>query len=211
MEFFKRNDCVPVHIDFSRFDEGSGPAVTVTNHAARWNKSCRVRFNKAKFKRAKRLSDQEKSTSVTSSTSGNRVSERVVKYQSEDTACFFCDLPAKGKLNLHEASTFEIDAQVRRFATDLQDTQLLAGEDMIALETKYHSNCLSSLYNKHRQFCTSFTADEAITYLHGIAVAELFYYYEDVYAEADISPVFRLIDIAKLYQLRLKQLGIKEK
>ena len=119
MELFQRNGCLPVHIDFSRFDEGSGPAVTMTDHKARWHKSCRVRLNKAKFKRAKRLSDQDKSTLVASSTSGNRVSERVVKYQSEDTACFFCDLPAKGKLNLHEASTIEIDAQVRRFATDL--------------------------------------------------------------------------------------------
>ena len=81
---------------------------------------------------------------------------------------------------------------------------------MIALEAKYHRNCLSSLYNKHRQFCTSITADEGNTHLHGIAFAELISYLEDVYAEADISPVFKLIDLAKLYQLGLKQLGIKE-
>ena len=48
------------------------------------------------------------------------------------------------------------------------------------------------------------------THFHGIVFAELVSYLEDVYADADISPVFKLIDLAKLYQLRLKQLGIKE-
>jgi len=50
---------------------------------------------------------------------------------------------------LHEASTLSLDYRVHNCAYILQDSRLLAklgSHDMIALEAKYHSSCLVSLY-----------------------------------------------------------------
>ena len=51
----------------------------------------------------------------------------------------------------HQPHRYE---NVRRCALELEDTALLAklaAGDMIAIEAKYHNNCLRSLYNKARQ------------------------------------------------------------
>ena len=58
----------------------------------------------------------------------------------------------RNQLDLH-VSTYDTDVKVRRCATVLEDTALLAklaSGDMIALEAKYHLKCLSTLYNRAR-------------------------------------------------------------
>jgi len=53
---------------------------------------------------------------------------------------------------LHEFRTFDADDNLRRMATDLRDTELLAkisGGDFTAIEANYHLACLTSLRNKH--------------------------------------------------------------
>ena len=70
--------------------------------------------------------------------------------QSTELTCFFCNEPA-GSAGLHKASTYNIDANVRRCAVEVEDTALLAklaAGDMIAIDTMYHHNCLCSLYNR---------------------------------------------------------------
>ena len=71
--------------------------------------------------------------------------------------------------DLHEVMTLEVDEKVRKMATDLQDSALLkhlAGGDMIAIEAKYHKNCMTNLTNCHRaslrqsQGCQSGEEDE---------------------------------------------------
>ena len=77
---------------------------------------------------------------------------------------------------------------------------------MIAIEAKYHSKCLAALYNKARsakQECSE--SDDS--HLHGIAFAELVAFMDDFRMEQNISPVFKLADLAKLYQTRLEELG----
>jgi len=59
----------------------------------------------------------------------------------------------KGQLDLHNASTYDVDAKVCRCAIELEDTALqakLEPGDMIALEAKYHQKCMVSLYNRAR-------------------------------------------------------------
>ena len=54
---------------------------------------------------------------------------------------------------VHEFKTFDVDANIRKMATELQDTALLAkldGGDLIALEAKYHLACLTKIRNRHR-------------------------------------------------------------
>ena len=56
--------------------------------------------------------------------------------------------------HLHEFRTFDAD-NVRRMATDLEDTALLTridGGDLTALEAKYHLSCLTTLRNRHHSF-----------------------------------------------------------
>ena len=52
--------------------------------------------------------------------------------------------------HLHEFRTLEADQNIRQMAVDLQDTELIArmeGGDVIALEAKYHLQCLTALRN----------------------------------------------------------------
>ncbi|KAK3878932.1 hypothetical protein Pcinc_016475 [Petrolisthes cinctipes] len=101
----------------------------------------------------------------------------------------------------------EIDKNVRRCAIELGDTELLAKRsagDMVAIEAKYHRNCLCALYNKIRPVAPK---DEAENRLHGIAFAELVVFMEEIHADEDNAPVFKLSDVANLYKMRLEQLG----
>ena len=77
---------------------------------------------------------------------------------------------------------------------------------MIAIEAKYHSKCLAALYNKARsakQVCSE--SDDSR--LDGIAFAELVAFMDDFRMEQNISPVFKLADLAKLYQTHLEEHG----
>ena len=59
-----------------------------------------------------------------------------------------------GTSGLHEATTFQVDERVRRCSMLHEDTELLAKlstADMVALEAKYHTKCLVSLYNHARK------------------------------------------------------------
>ena len=128
--------------------------------------------------------------------------------QSTEPTCFFCNEPA-GSAGLHKASTYNIDANVRRCALEVEDTALLAklaAGDMIAIEAMYHHNCLCSLYNRARQAAPK-DDDGDNSCLHGIAFAKLVAFLEDMKSDED-SAFFKPMDIAQLYKVRLKQLGL---
>ena len=98
---------------------------------------------------------------------------------------------------------------VRKCALDLEDMELLAKlapRDMIAIEAKYHRNCLRILYNRARQAAPKDEhEDEARR--HGIAFAELVAFMEDMRGD-DCAPVFKLADLGDMYTVRLEQLGV---
>ena len=122
-------------------------------------------------------------------------------------ACFFCGL-ASG--DLHEASTFNIDRNVRKCAVDLQDTVLLAKlsvGDLISQEAVYHSKCLTSLYNRAREPKSGEQCTEK--QIHGIVIAELVAYIEESRSEAVVIPILKLADLVKIYSSRLDQFGIR--
>ena len=65
-------------------------------------------------------------------------------------ACLFCQ-QQDGRL--HEFRTLEADETIRQMATELQETELMArieGGDLVALEAKYHLQCLTALRNRYR-------------------------------------------------------------
>ncbi|KAJ8372691.1 hypothetical protein AAFF_G00280200 [Aldrovandia affinis] len=83
--------------------------------------------------------------------------------------------------------------------------KLSAGGDLIAQDAQYHVKCLVSLYNKAR--ATKTTVDEQDDINHGIALGELVSYIDDARMDALVAPVFKLVDLTRLYTTRLEQLG----
>jgi len=189
-----------------RLDKGDGIEATLRAHGAQWHKKCRLRFNKKMFdqySRAEEAKVQQSGTSVHTQAACKRS-------ESTEPVCFFCDEPA-GSAGLHEAATKQIDKKVWKHALELEDTALLAklaAGDMIAIEAKYHKNCLSTLYNKARQATFHDSTGDEDNRLHGIAFAELVAFMEEVSSDEDNAPVFKLADLAQLYKVKLEQLGV---
>ena len=64
-------------------------------------------------------------------------------------ACLFCQ---QEDGHLHEFRTLEADETVRQMAKELQETELMArmeSGDLIAIEAKYHLECLTGLRNRY--------------------------------------------------------------
>ena len=121
----------------------------------------------------------------------------------------FCNEPV-GTTDVHEASTHQLDLKVRRCALQLEDRELLAklsAGDMIALEAKYHRNCLTTSYSKARQTTEKQEKEENYSHLHGIAFAEHVAHMEDMQDEENVC-MFKLTDMVSLYKNRLQQLGV---
>ena len=181
-----------------------------------WHKSCRDNFNTTKLGRVKRkLRDQ---TSEEEAEGGTReeIISSPVKARRASTGqhnphtleqCFFCE--EHDSSNLHSALTFEVDKKVRECAALLNDGRLIAkltSGDMIAIEAKYHSKCLVSLYNRARSLKQQQVAEasnaEAVE-LSELAFAELVAYIEDV-LEEDEPSLLTLSDLVKFYTSRLQ-------
>ena len=116
-------------------------------YQAKWHKSCYLKSNDNKLQRERK-----------------RESNRKYRWWEYNTETISCTTPIPGKQQMHflhkrccHGSTtlvqiIDADDNVRRMATDLQDTELLAkisGGDLTAIEAKYHLACLTSLRNKH--------------------------------------------------------------
>ena len=202
---FKDLGIVPMDLDVEKLDKGIGIQETLMIHSAKWHKTCSLKFNKQALQRVSRKQTKQKSQNV--GTSGVQTRSAF----SHTTALylrFFCNEPA-GTTNLHKASTHKLDMKVQRCALQLEDRKLLAklsAGDMIALEAKYHRNCLTT-YNKARQATEKQEKEENYSHLHGIAFAELVAYMEDMRDEESVS-VFKLIGMVSLYKKKLQQLGV---
>lgn len=80
---------------------------------------------------------------------------------------------------------------------------------MIVTEAKYHASCLVSLYKRLQLLDQQ--ERKANSNVHSIneseAFAELVTYIEEVRCSQDVSPVFKMSELVKLYSERLKQLS----
>ena len=203
---FSKIGCLPNTIDISQLDDGEGIQATFEQHRARWHDSCRLAYNKTELFRA----EKRKISSDHNADVPNKYIRRPNRSQAQHSVdkCFFCNRQAD-KETLHEVSTFELDARVRKCALKLEDKPLLAklsAGDLIAQEAKYHVKCLTSLYNKARDTKMNKDPDED-DINHGIALAELVAYIEEARMDSAVAPVFKLTDLVTLYNTRLEQLG----
>ena len=213
---FKAHGHMPMDVAVEQLDEGDGLETTMRRHHASWHKTCRLKFNQTQLDRLVRRKEEEEIVEAREMETAQEEGANfgvytrcsVGKPDHKEEICFFCDEPG-GTAGLHCACTHDINRKVRKCAIELEDSFLLAklaAGDMIAIEAKYHSKCLAALYNKARsakQVCNE--SDDS--HLHGIAFAELVAFMEDFRMEQNVSPVFKLADLAKLYQTRLEELG----
>lgn len=190
---FNELACLPIPLEIEKLDEGDGIAATFIKRNAKWHKTCNNKFNNLKVQRAEKRKSLEKPDchlppKFTRNSSGTRTS-------NVRSCCFFCD-DTSG--TLHQASTFNLDARVRKCAIQLQDRVLLAklsAGDLISQEAVYHSNCLVTLYNKAQRFSENTEGGEE-KLLQGIALAQLVAYIEETRAESvETIPVFKLSEL----------------
>ena len=205
---FKTLQHMPMDLQVERLDYGDGVDATLRAHSAQWHKKCRLKFNKKMFEQQSRAECVREQQSNTSPDVHTR--SAYMHPKTTEPICFFCDQPA-GSEGLHEAATKQLDKKVRECARDTEDTALLArlaAGDMVAIEAKYHNKCLCALYNRARQALPTRDDDGEEDRLHGIAFAELVVFMEEKCGDEESAPIFKLTDIAKLYKIRLEQLGV---
>ena len=210
---FHELDSIPVTLDIRRLDEGKGVRTTLEERHAKWHKSCRIKFNTTKLQRAEKREcpDPEKTSSKFT-----RTSNEEGRQKGKRDLCFFCDEPASASNTLHRASTFRLDARVRKCSLILQDERLIAklsAGDMVAQDALYHARCLAALYKKastaeHAEDKEG--EDETVKINHGLVLAELISYIEESKTDEAVSPVFKLADLSKLYSSRLQELGVAQ-
>ena len=198
----------------SRLDDGSGIAQTMTKNNAKWHKSCWLLCNNTQVDRARMRREKETSSTAAPGTPLKhrmRSSFTVTRPgESSKQLCFFCDQQIESEG--HRVSTGNLDQNVRKMATELRDTKLLAKiscGDLTALDAVYHKHCLTSLYTRHRSLSrkTDQSTRDDLT-PESVALAELMCYMEDCQrASHPVGSIFKLADLTKLYTQRLEQLG----
>lgn len=172
-----------------------------------WHKSCYIKFSKEKLKRAIKKRDRDDATE--SSSSGKK---RLRRQSMDKKACLFC-LREDG--HLHEFRTLGANDSIKQMAMELQETELMArmeGGDLIALEAKYHLQCLTELRNryrslvrKHEQEASSLSDEKKVK---ARALVELFTYVENCVEDGTFY--FKFSALHQLYEERVRYLGVEK-
>lgn len=104
-----------------------------------------------------------------------------------------------------------VDATVRKIATYLGDTKLiakLAQGDMVATEASYHKACITRLWNMYRRASSNQRKDERDIEIEADAFAGIISWLNDNIAESleyDTIPVYTLKTLFSTYQEKLAQ------
>ena len=201
VEEFQKINAMPVNLKISA---DLLVVESLVANRAKWHKSCYLKFNSTKLQRAQK-SIQGKKRALDS-----HVEQRRSKRRScSKSACIFCDVDSG---QLHNCSTMELDKELREMATELQDSLLLSkisGGDIIAIEAKYHINCLVSYKNRYRSFqraCASHFRSTEESVLQARAFMELVSYIEGNVENG--TYLFKLKELHTLFENRLHEFGI---
>jgi len=113
--------------------------------------------------------------------------------------------------------TMQLNRKLNECAKTLNDGRLLAklsAGDAIAQELKYHTTCLTGLYNKERGQMRALERQKRSQGIleqdaYPVAFSELVTYMVETKSNSEGPVVFRLAEIVILYTRRLEQLGIE--
>ena len=211
---FHRLNALPIPINIEQLiGENIGENELANNmkaHHAKWHQSRYRLFDNQKIFRAQASSNKRKHVEISSpetrrsySSQGN-VGSVIVK-------CFFCDTESG---EMHQASTMTLDANIRKCATDMCDSRIIAKfseGDMVSREALHHKSCLTKYSNKYRSFVRQKSKKEMEkSKLQTIVLSEVIIYIEEVLANSsDIAPSIKLSDVVKFYDNRLTELNVE--
>ena len=190
-----------------------GVKETFQKRKACFHLSCRSKYNFTKLKRkgAALSSGNEDSNENEQSRKFTRTESEVrFKTFDENESCCFLSSESAPAKELRNASTSQLDERLENCALLLQDSKLLAKlstGDVNSQELKYHPGCLTRLYRraKPKLDCGEPEEDQM---RNGLVFAELTeLYMQEVRDTSSGLSVFRLADLAKLYQKRLQEYG----
>jgi len=198
---------LPSSLKLDRLDDGEGLESTLFQRSAKYHKSCSLKYNDKNLQRARKRKYNDADSDM---------SERFTRQkqpQSNNTditsICLFCDKIGSAKNPLRNASTGDLDTKVKQCAINLQDQHLLAKlsrGDVVAIDMKYHPQCLVGLYNRNRSLSNTSHTDTSHDRAKNTAFAELLSYMQAVLDSDETTPVFELSELIKLYKARAFQL-----
>ena len=197
--------------ELDRLDDGHGLEETLKANEAVYHRSCYLKYNDNKVKRAVKRKSQELAQSLSPvKTQAARGGVCKDADKEDEEICFFCD-KAGGVMHQARTDSEGIDQTVEDYAKAINDAKILAKlamGDMHSQGAVYHKDCLSALHNKARKYKTEHSKTEKRTYSESIALSELVTYIEKKRLDEGADLYFKLADLAKLYHNRLEQLGV---
>ena len=185
---------------------------SLVENRAKWHRSCQLKFKSTKLQCAQNCKKGKKRCLELPPEQ-----RRSKRHSSCSTlplaACIFCD-GESGKL--HSCTTMELDEDLKQMATKLQDSLLLSkimGTDLVAIEAKYHINCLVSYKNRYRSALRAHASERSDTteenVLRALVFAELVSFIEGNVENG--TYLFKLNDLYLLFEKRLSEFGINKK
>ena len=126
-------------------------------------------------------------------------------------SCLFCEISSEP---LHEFTSFNASKSINQMATAMGDQDLLvklAGGDLVAIEAKYHFNCLSKYRNRYRAHVRAGTSvsnsqHSADSRAKAQAFAETIADIENMIEEG--NQILKLTDLYAMYVKRSRKLGL---
>ena len=148
---------MPVNLKvYFRSEDAAG---SLFRKKAKWHRSCHLKFAYSKLLRVEEQKGRKREHPSTARDDQWKSKHKASDIPDEE-ACIFCSQPS-GKL--HQCATMGLDNDLRKMATDLEDTRLLATfscGDLVAIEAKCHYNCLSAYKSRYRSLIRSRTSND---------------------------------------------------
>jgi len=204
VEKFRQLDALPVAVAFE--DETTDEFLL--QNKAKWHKACHLKFSQSKRMGIIQQRRRKREYSPTDN-------DRKVKPRSRNTPdeqAFICCAQTSG--TMHLCSTMRLEHELRKMAEELQDTIMIsktAGGDLIAIDAKYHLNCLASYKNRYRSFIRSKTSSQSQNedkLLLAHAFVELVSYIESNTESGNF--IFKLSLLHNLYESRRHSFGVEK-
>ena len=200
---FRILGALPVNLNF----EENMTVEELTKNRAAWHKSCHVKFSNDKLERATKKHENANAAENSAS-----LEKRPRRQAVDKMSCLFCQ---RDDGNLHEFTKLGPDSPdetIRNMAKELNETELIsriAGGDLVAIDGKYHLDCLTTLRNRYRSLVRQreqeLQGSNQDKQMKARALVEIITYVENCIEDGVFY--FKFSVLHQMYENRLKNLG----
>lgn len=177
---------LPSRMPINIFGDGESILDALINNEAKWHKSCIRQFLEPRLTALVKKLDidtSEKAEETTKARGNKNTRSKVTFAVPQNQLCFLCKNPESKIQALHRCETKQIHERVLDSAKILENSELLAmlnSGDLVALEAKYHKECLVDLYYRARRCKMRQDGDSATNLCEGIAFSNLLIYIQGI-------------------------------